>query len=825
MLNYLLPRNLEGPYEPPPFGPPAVAAEAVRRLAGNTWNYQAQVALREYLLHLPDDGFLELFRTLLENPGPVPESWAASAILGWPRLHRLRFSAGDALTILSRMAAGPQRDHFYPWWEEPLLRLAVEILRRRPSHDPDWQTALSMLFGLLADSPEALGEVTRLGVNLLHERAPDLLPRLIDRWAGRGGISGEQIAALQKRLPESPEGAIDLLLLLVKATTPQPSRAWLRRWDELKAALSEAALREALVQVVKLFHPEHLRRRAEELGHPAALDMPARDIARGALWALGDFPQSDIRDFLGDTLVAWSRSGEGNPPLGRAALWALARPGDEESLMRLHALLPRVRHRALRKRQQADLEKLARQHGVTVEDLADRAASDHGLDSRGGREWDLDGYRVRVQITEEGKVERTVAGPKGKTRRSLPEAARKSYPRVWKAIQAETKALGKTLTLQKGRMEAAMVDDRRWEAARWPELIGQHPILGHLARRLVWAVFTGGGERVACAMPGEDGAWRDMDGRPVGVPADAWLRPAHPVELRPEEQADWQRFLVAEHIVQPFKQMFRETYVLTPAEEATEDHSNRFRGQRVALRQVYALTRGRGWEGKLGLYGFDGAGVGWRDFPARGVRAALRHDWGDGPDATLQEVTFHAIFPRWSGTGPWGDRLLLKDVDPVAFSEAMRDVDLLAAVSSLGTEARWRAWEEQRQARQASWEAQRSAYEGMASASAEMRAGLLRELLPALGLEETVKLEGRFALIHGQRSDYRVHLGSGNIHLEPSGRYLCVVPARGNLESLYLPFEDDAKTAEVMSKIMVLAHDGQILDPSILRQLPRSFGD
>jgi hypothetical protein len=57
------------------------------------------------------------------------------------------------------------------------------------------------------------------------------------------------------------------------------------------------------------------------------------------------------------------------------------------------------------------------------------------------------------------------------------------------------------------------------------------------------------------------------------------------------------------------------------------------------------------------------------------------------------------------------------------------------------------------------------------------------------------------------------------VHLEPSGRYLCIVPAPGR-DRLFLPFEDDdEKTCEIISKIVLLAHDSSIRDPSIIRQL------
>ena len=74
--------------------------------------------------------------------------------------------------------------------------------------------------------------------------------------------------------------------------------------------------------------------------------------------------------------------------------------------------------------------------------------------------------------------------------------------------------------------------------------------------------------------------------------------------------------------------------------------------------------------------------------------------------------------------------------------------------------------------------------------------------------------------MRGGLHEYRVHLGSGNVHIEPEGRYLCIVPARRRMEELYVPFEEgDLKTAEILSKVLLLASDHKIEDPTILRQL------
>jgi hypothetical protein len=63
-------------------------------------------------------------------------------------------------------------------------------------------------------------------------------------------------------------------------------------------------------------------------------------------------------------------------------------------------------------------------------------------------------------------------------------------------------------------------------------------------------------------------------------------------------------------------------------------------------------------------------------------------------------------------------------------------------------------------------------------------------------------------------------MGSGVIHKAGAGM-IAVVPVHSQARGrIFLPFaDDDPKTAEIMSKILLLADDGKIKDPAILAQI------
>src|SRR5262249_34984364 len=115
---------------------------------------------------------------------------------------------------------------------------------------------------------------------------------------------------------------------------------------------------------------------------------------------------------------------------------------------------------------------------------------------------------------------------------------------------------------------------------------------------------------------------------------------------------------------------------------------------------------------------------------------------------------------------------------------------------------------------------------GELSATAETRKQLLERLVPRLTIADRCAVEGRFLRVRGDLRTYRIHLGSGNLLMEPNDQYLGLVPGRGDPSTptgdLFLPFEADSVLAIILSKAFLLADDTKITDPTITRQLARA---
>ncbi len=76
--------------------------------------------------------------------------------------------------------------------------------------------------------------------------------------------------------------------------------------------------------------------------------------------------------------------------------------------------------------------------------------------------------------------------------------------------------------------------------------------------------------------------------------------------------------------------------------------------------------------------------------------------------------------------------------------------------------------------------------------------------------------------INGKLASYSVHLGSGVVH-QIGGTMLNVLPVHSQHRGrFFLPFVDeDPKTAEIISKVILFAEDHKLKDPSILEQIAR----
>lgn len=160
-------------------------------------------------------------------------------------------------------------------------------------------------------------------------------------------------------------------------------------------------------------------------------------------------------------------------------------------------------------------------------------------------------------------------------------------------------------------------------------------------------------------------------------------------------------------------------------------------------------------------------------------------------------------------------------IPPLVLSEVFRDVDLFVGVASVGNDPNWS--DGGPQGRYVDYW-QRYSF-GDLSANGTTRKAVLERLLPRLKIASRCSFSDKFLVVRGDLRTYKIHLGSGNILMEPNDQYLCIVPKRSAAETkgdgVFLPFEGDNVLSIILSKALMLAEDKKITDSTITSQIGR----
>jgi hypothetical protein len=426
-----------------------------------------------------------------------------------------------------------------------------------------------------------------------------------------------------------------------------------------------------------------------------------------------------------------------------------------------------------------------------------------------------------LTITDAHTLETTWRGADGKPLSGPPAAVKEGHADALKALKARTKEIGETLAAQRLRLERLYLGEREWPFAVWRARYLDEPLVGNLTRRLIWVFRLGEQWRPALV---QDGVPCDVAGRPLaGVGEDTRVRLWHPMQADAAQVLAWRQRLVKLGITQPFKQAHREIYVLTDAERATGTYSNRFAAHIVDQHRFRALGQARGWN--CPTYGaWDGGDARpHKKLPERGLQVEF---WVDPIGSPMDQGTFqyqHLSTDQVRFADAAGAPVALEQIDAVLFSELMRDVDLFVGVAGIGSDPNWPNTWPQRDDNTFDEYWGRAAF-GELTEAGKSRHAVLADILPGLAIAAQCRLEDRYLIVEGKLRRYRIHLGSGNIQMDPNSQYLCIVQDRPNAGArVRLPFEGDATLSVILSKAFLLAADDEIKDASIRRQITQGL--
>jgi hypothetical protein len=568
---------------------------------------------------------------------------------------------------------------------------------------------------------------------------------------------------------------------------------------------------------------------------------PHVELLRGLVWCCGFREDADLARALTRLALSAYRKLPGKGPrlvsLGNACVTALGLMPGLPPIGQLAVLKVKVKFGTAQKEIEKAFTASATREGLARDEIEELAVPAYGLEEIGVRRETLGDYQAELLV--DGSSAALHWFKDGKPLRSAPAALKKEHPAELKELQTAVKDVSAMLPAQRERLDTLFLEQKTWPLAIWKERYLDHPLVGTLARRLIWS-FTAQGKTAAGIWHG-DRLVGSVD-KPLDLQDNTTVSLWHPIDRPLDEVMGWRDWLERREVVQPFKQAHREVYLLTDAERRTGTYSNRFAAHILRQHQFNALCAARGWKNKLRLavdaeyppasrllsrwnlraeYWVEGAGSEYgTDTNQAGTYLYLVTDQVRFYPIDASQLTAHATGGGYGRRhGQDDEPLPLETIPPLVFSEIMRDVDLFVGVASVGNDPSWSDGGPGGRYRDY-WQ---SYSFGELSATAQTRRALLEHLLPRLKIAGRCTLGDRFLVVRGSLRTYKIHLGSGNILMEPNDQYLCIVPKQtvAGGERVFLPFEGDATLAVILSKAFLLADDAKITDPTITSQLKR----
>lgn len=536
-------------------------------------------------------------------------------------------------------------------------------------------------------------------------------------------------------------------------------------------------------------------------------DTPNREVLRALIWCVAAVRSPEIIDALRQ-LAIWSV--EHNTAQARTIGIALAFTASEHAAGALRMIELGAKRESPRTRFGRYASHVERKIGISPDDSAERFVPTFGLDQGGTR---------KAVFGEDGSVELRIENSQtalryynrsGRQVAAVPAAVRRDHGQAVQELRLAAKGLGQLLNSQRNRIESIFLVQRRWDFATWRARYHDHPVIGTLAKRLIWRID-------GAAVVFVEGLALNAHGEVIRISSPAEVQLWHPLEQSTEEVLSWRRRLESLGVTQPFKQAHRELYLVTDAERLTSTYSNRFAAHILRQNQFRVLATSRKWDRPF-LGGWDGGDTGIARLDlANGWRAEF---WVDavGPEHGPTGGFLHVATDRvrfFFGNDP--QPVQLPNVPPLIFSEVMRDVDLFVGVASVGNDPAWFDGGPEGRYRDY-WQ---GVSFGELNATAKTRKDVLQRLVPKLKIGSQCAFDEKFLIVKGSFRTYKIHLGSGNILMAPNDQYFCIVPKQSEVKTgdVFLPFEGDRTLSVIISKAFLLAADSKITDPTILNQI------
>ena len=267
----------------------------------------------------------------------------------------------------------------------------------------------------------------------------------------------------------------------------------------------------------------------------------------------------DMQELAVRYIKEWAENSRG--AIAAEAVRALAMNGSSTALMAVDNMAHKFKQRQVKNAAIDAMSKAAEELGITTEELGDRIVPDLGFDENMEKVFDYGERKFKVYLTPALEVE--VFDENDKKLKTMPAPGKKDDEVLAKKSNAEFKQMKKQLksviTIQKTRLETALLADRRWNVTAWKELFVKNPVMHSFAIGLVWCAYEND-ELVQTFRYMEDGSFNTCDEDEYELPENCMIGLVHPIDMDEETLTAWKEQLSDYEVIQPIEQLERQVY-------------------------------------------------------------------------------------------------------------------------------------------------------------------------------------------------------------------------------------------------------------------------
>lgn len=361
----------------------------------------------------------------------------------------------------------------------------------------------------------------------------------------------------------------------------------------------------------------------------------------------------NMLDIILHYIKEWSENSRG--AIASEAVKAIAFNGSSAALMSVDNIAHKFKHKQVKNAAIQALDNAAEELGITPDELGDRIVPDLGFNENMERIFDYGTRKFKVYLTPSLELE--IYDENDKKLKNMPAPSKKDNEEIAKQSNTEFKQMKKQLknviSIQKLRLETALLADRRWNKEAWNNLFVKNPVMHSFAIGLIWAAYENDYDLVQTFRYMEDGSFNTSDEDEYTLPDNCTIGLVHPIDLDEDTLSTWKEQLSDYEITQPIEQLERTVYRINNDEIGMFD-LNRFKGRKLNDMTLLGRTTKLGWyKGSV-----QDAG-GFNTFYREDISKRIKND-----DGTTVRLVGNAVELHFSGmyVGGMGEEVEIENV-------------------------------------------------------------------------------------------------------------------------------------------------------------------